>query len=316
MTTDTHVPALRTRCLARFLIDLPDDFEQVGDVELIYGLTKDYRKVKVESLPASEASRGWEAIVSARKVELMTAYHSDSPSKSMLALEKRLDERTALLRAYNSSLRVESFKSELYRRLGDSMVRTTVRAYDGDKPDVIEAEALSVVNRTSFVSEPTKAGRGACLGPLLIDAGQDGEWFTVSFKSKRVPDVLLEFNSNSLLAESDGGLLARMSREQSRLDRIGFTSDTLRRGKIMIANRPGEELLIKGKEHEKVVRLFVSEPLLLKPATFQEPSFAINMKMGGQRGSPEYVDASMSDNDAIAMWDAIVKSIRVRPGSL
>ena len=196
------------------------------------------------------------------------------------------------------------------------MVRVTAQSFSEDQLKAVEASAMSVVNRTVFVSDPAKAGRGTCLGPLLIDAGQDGEWFTVSFKSKRMPDVLIEFSSNSLLAESDGGLLSRRAGKQSLLDKIGLRSDIIRRGKISIAGRAGEEILEKGKQHGKVMRLLTAEALLLKPATFTQPSFAISMTMGGQLQSGEYVDASMSEPDAIATWDAIIKSIRVRPGAI
>lgn len=64
--TDSVVSAsIQTHCLARFLIDLPDDFEPVGDVELIYGLDKDYRKVKVEALMEKEAAARFEITTSA-----------------------------------------------------------------------------------------------------------------------------------------------------------------------------------------------------------------------------------------------------------
>ena len=234
----------------------------------------------------------------------------------MLVMNRYVQEKTVLIRSYDAPNMLKYFVSELYAVKGTSIAKVTAQTYSQDEPEAIESSALSVVDKTSFFSDPMKAGHGACLGPLLIDAEQDGEWFTVSFKSKRFPDVLIQFNSNSLLAESDGGLLARTSREKGRLEKAGFTSDTIRRGKITIVGRPGEELLIKGMDHGKAVRLFVSEPLLLKPATFSEPSFAINMKMGGQRGSPEYVDASMSEQEAVAIWDAIVKSIRIRPGAV
>ena len=317
LVTDTpSIPAMRTHCLARFLIDLPEDFEPMGDVELIYGLNKDYRKVKVETLLDLGSTALFERTTAARAAELASQYHSKAPSKSMLVFSRRVQERTVLIRSYDAPNMLKYFVSELYAVKGTAVVKVTSQTYAQDDPEAIESAAQSVVDKISFMLDPMKAGRGACLGPLLIDAGQDGEWFTVSFKSKRMPDVLIEFNSNSLLAESDGGLLARTSREKGRLEKAGFRSDTIRRGKIAIANRPGEELLIKGLDHGKVVRLFVSEPLLPKPATFAEPSFAINMKMGGQRGSPEYVDASMSEPDAVAMWDAIVKSIRLRPGAI
>jgi len=79
---------------------------------------------------------------------------------------------------------------------------------------------------------------------------------------------------------------------------------------------PGEQLLSKGKDRGYVVRGFAAETLLLKPATFLAPSLAISMNMGGQVSSSEYRDASWSDDEAVAIWDAIVKSIRLRPSAL
>lgn len=87
--------------------------------------------------------------------------------------------------------------------------------------------------------------------------------------------------ANSLLAESDGGLLAE-----------------------------------KGEEHDKDVQMLNAETLFLKAVTFAEPSFSISMTMGGEIASGEYVDASMSQRYAIAMGDLIVKSIQVRPGAI
>jgi len=79
--------------------------------------------------------------------------------------------------------------------------------------------------------------------------------------------------------------------------------------------RPGGELLIQGEDHGHVVRGFNAESLLMKPATFSTPLFAIDMSMGGQVG-PEYRDPSLSEPAALAIWDAIVKSIRLRPGAV
>ena len=71
----------------------------------------------------------------------------------------------------------------------------------------------------------------------------------------------------------------------------------------------------EGKDHDRIVRGFNAETLLAKPATFSTPSLAIEMRMGGQVGY-EYRDASLSQEAALALWDAIVKSIRLRPGAV
>lgn len=104
------------------------------------------------------------------------------------------------------------------------MEKVTSQTYSRDLPDARKrSRPLPCRSSTArgFVSDPATARRGACLGPLLIDAGQDGAWFTASFKSKRMPGVVIEFNSNSLLAETDDGLLAGRAVKQPLLDKIG-----------------------------------------------------------------------------------------------
>lgn len=309
---------MRTHCVGRYLIDLPADFEQMlaSDVELFYGLDKNFRKVNVKVLRSAGPQPSFDTIVNKRAAELAAEHHFKAASKSMLAFQQRPGENVALIRAYESPDMLGSYRSEYFSQHGAAVGVFAGRVYTDEQPDPIEAKILKVVERTSFVPSPDKAGHGTCLGPLLIDAGQDGERFVLAFRAKSVPDVLIEINMNSMLAKSDGGLLKRWDGKAGMLNKLDFQSSTLRRGTVAVGGMPGEELLSKGKEHGHVVRGFTAEALQTKPATFSTPSLAISMNMGGQLESNDYVDASWSDESAMAIWDAIVKSIRPRPGAV
>lgn len=313
----TSLPTMRTHCVGRYLIDLPAEFEQMlsSDVELIYGLGKDFRKVNVMLVRAAGSLPSFDRIVSKRAMELAASEHPDSPSKNKLALQKKRDEKTTLIRGYNSEL-LDSFRSEYFLDYGSSVGNFTARTFTGDNVDFIEEKLLKVVQKTNFLSTPNQPGRGTCLGPLLIDASQDGEIFSVAFRAASRPDAFIKIDMNSMLAKSDGGLLKRWDSKAGMLNKLNFESSSIRRGEIALGGISGEELLLKGKDHGHTVFGFTAEVLQTKPATFATPSLAIDMNVGGQIPSSEYVDASWSQVEALAIWDAIVKSIRLRPGAI
>ncbi len=148
----------------------------------------------------------------------------------------------------------------------------------------------------------------------MIDGGQDGEVFTVSMCSSRHPDVRLNIMVNSTIVEDDGGLLKRVDGKASLLASLGVTSHTLRRGKVSLSQRPAEKLIDSAKDNGKAIRQFDIETTLATPSSIAAPQIHVNMAMGGQVPDGEYVDASLPEGDRLALWDAIVKSVRVRPG--
>lgn len=317
VTDNSVLAAMRTHCLGRFLIDLPVDFylTRGSDAELIYGLDKDFRTVKVEVPSRDGAQAEFVKLGRERSETLSSEHHFSSPGNSMLALEERLTDDLLLLRAYSSPDVTESFRTELFANTGTAVAIFSDDIYTGERPEDVEPRLKHIARSTKSFDQPETAGRGTCLGPVVIDAEQDGEIFTVSFRSKSLPDVVVAIDMNSLVAKSDGGLLKRWDDQAGLLQKLGFESTTLRRGRVSLGAMPGEELLSEGKDHDRVVRGFNAESLLLQPATFTTPSLAIEMRMGGQVGHA-YRDASLSKEAALALWDAIVKSIRLRPGAV
>jgi Tle cognate immunity protein 4 C-terminal domain len=318
VATTFKTSPMRTHCLGRFLVDLPEGLEQTpgSEVDLTYGLDKNFRTIKVKVLRSIGSTPTLEATVAKLTTELSARRSDETPTKSMLASVRQVNTDTALIRAHEEPVMRGYFRAQVVAKKEDAIADVVADIFKRDTPETIEAKALAVADRTTFIRSHAAAGRGACLGPLLIDAGQDGETFTVSFQAKQWPDVTLSFYLNSLVAEPGEGLLRRWDSKSGMLGAVGFKSTTLRRGKVQIGGKPGEELLSQGKEHERVVRHFTAEVLRDAPASFLVPQMSIDMEMGGQIRSGEYVDPSFSETDALALWDAIIKSIRPRPGAV
>lgn len=318
MNEKVTLPPMKTICVGRHLMALPSDLSLRGDVDLVYGLDKNFKTVKVEVLRESGMTPTFDALVNKKVAELTAQSNEDVPSKNMLAGWRKIDEDTVLIRANTEISERGFFTALVVVQRGAAVGLVTADIFDHDKPEDIEAKALAVAKSISFVSDPEKAGKGTCLGPLLINANQDGEWISVSGRSASHPDVNVDIHVNSLVAESDGGLLKRVEEKSGPMAKMGMLFKPIRKGNVVIAGRPGEEFLESDKDEQgKVFRLYNAETLITKPSTFSEPSFTFHLNMGGQLpNSDQYVDASFDEAQSLALWDSIIKSIRLRPGSI
>lgn len=316
MSQPIDLPPMRTHCLGRYLIDLPEEFALTAgsDVTLYYGLGKDFERVEVTVPGRNRDSQTLKEIVRKATRKLESEHHLKSPSKNMLAEVKKLGDSTVLVSAYNGHRMLESFELNLYAQIEDAVARYKDFKYKRSELtlDHIENQLLNVARKTRFFGDPERASSGACLASVAIDAGQDGEVISAYFLSGKNPDVKITLSMDSLPAKGDGGLLQRVNENAGILGGLGLVWDTLRRGDREIANRAGEELLIAGKERGKVVRRFRAETLVTEPSNPQRPVIAITMGMGGQNADAEYIDSSLSEGEALAWWDAVVGSIRPR----
>lgn len=313
-----QLPTMRTHCIGRYLIDLPEEFAMTpgSDLTLYYGLGKDFEKVKV-TVPRQRGEQP-EFNQLLRKVvnELKTDSHYESPTKNMLFNVKELDKNLTFIQAYKNSLSLESLRIQLYAQRGEAIVRFEGFKYSSDTRtlDHIENRLIRLAQSARYSASPEQAGRGSCLGTAVIDDKQDGEVYSLYFKSEKHPDVGINIDMNSLTEKGDGGLLARVSGKAGLLRALDFSSSTLRKGNRQIAGRTGEELLDAGKEGGKVQRYFVAETLVTEPSNMIRPIIAINMSAGGlkDKNTGDYLDPSLSEKEMLAWWDAIVSSIRLR----
>jgi hypothetical protein len=78
-----------------------------------------------------------------------------------------------------------------------------------------------------------------------------------------------------------------------------------------------QEWLASGvNDHDNKLLLFAIQSMRPDPA-FARPQMSFSLKAGGQlRGSRTFVNSSFTPGEGIAMWDAIIKSVRPRPNAV
>ena len=313
-----QLPTMRTHCIGRYLIDLPEEYELTpgSELTLYFGLGKDFERVLVAPLRERGERPEFKQVLNKVIGELKSDYHFEAPTKNMFLSFKEIDKRMALVQAYDNSSLLDYLRFRLYVERGESMVRLEGKSYPNTHrtPEFIESQLISIAQNTRFAPTPERAGPGTCLGTAVIDAKQDGEVFMLAFKSERHPDAIISIDMNSLPEKGDGGLLQRVAGKAGLLRMLDFSSTTLRKGKRQIAGRAGEELLDSGKEDGKVQRHFVAETLVTEPSSLNRPVIAITFSMGGQKDNRtnQTLEPSLSEKESLAWWDAIVGSIRSR----
>lgn len=318
MNKTIQMPTMRTHCIGRYLIDLPEEYVMTpgSELTLYYGLGKDFEKVQVTAPQQRGELPAFNNLVRKASNEFQSQHHFETPTKNRLAMVKELDRNSTLIQAYKNSMSLESFVLYLYAQRGEAIVRLERSKYSRDSRtlEYVENQLVNVAKNTRFAASHEQAGTASCLGTAVIDAKQDGEVYSLTFKSEKHPDVLFSIDMNSLPEKGDGGLLHRVDGKAGLLRALDFSSSTLRRGKRQIAGRAGEELLDAGKGRGKVQRHFVAETLVTEPSKINRPVFAISMSIGGQqvKDSNDYLDPSLNEKESLAWWDAVVGSIRLR----
>lgn len=320
MKDNIELPKMRTHCIGRYQIDLPEEYilDMVSYLTLYFGLDKNFDTVEIQNHRERGESPTLARLVAAEKAELVNREHFKSPSKNMLAAIKEVDRDSILVEAYDGPDSVEYLKLRLFAQRGEAIARLQNEKYaDKTNPTPLshyESQLVRVANNTRYVPSPEQAGRSSCLGTLAIDDKQDGEVYSLYFYSEKHPDVRINIDMNSLVEKGDGGLLARVSGKAALLRALDFSSTTLRKGKRQMAGRPGEELLDSGKQDGKVQYHFVAETLVTEPSNMNRPVIAINMSVGGRQDKQTnaYLEPSLTERESLAWWDTIVDSLRAR----
>lgn len=317
MTLPSILSKVTTHCIGRYLVDIPDVFvlSPGSGGQFYFGLDKGFRTVDFSVPVTKGGQQTLDAIVEGRVKDLVSTYHFRSVSHNKLLEQRRLSDGSQLLRAYDDSRSIATFTSELYSHQGPATLLLSREVYTHENGNSIESSLINIASGSSYIGIESNAVPGACLGPVVINGGQDAEILNPLFQSTQYPDVRIRIDMNSVVAESDGGLFARVNAKADLVSKLVFHSDTLRKDKMTIGGRPAEEILETGKDHDKIMRSFTAETVLSGPSTFAKPLISVDMTMGGQVND-EYRDASLSNSEALVLWDSIVKSIRLRPGAL
>lgn len=335
---------MRTWSLGRGLIDLPANWSGGGDVKLYYGLGADHSSVEVRVLGEGVTQERFDAALSERAHRIAAVKNDEMGNISMLVSVKKVNAQHKLLRYYESTEIPDWFIHESHLLIDDVYVMLRADSFNGNTAPV-EARLLKLSKEIFKVTAPQNAGAGFALGPIVIRSHHDQEIATFNFRPP-ASDVSLEIYVNALSPGESERLLTR-TKETTRIF-LADDYDSLRSGSTNIANMRAEELLIGFSDETHRQLLFLAENYR-EERSLSSPFMSFSLSAGGmksrpknpdievdlvrwtlpefankgyelplwqQPATPDPVNPSLTDYEAMAVWDAILKSVRIRYGAV
>lgn len=294
----------KTHAIGRHLVDLPGDAKVVESYR--------FNDVKVEPLPNVKTQASFDLVVSEREKELRAAKHE---TKGSMFIERASHANGSVTLIYWSLPSWEKgYTFDTYFRAGSKSLR-----YSGDVSLDRKKKSLDLREELSREWRELKPGEipesiGFVVdGAILVDKDFNRESWSMAVQFAGKPDVhfgisafaqkAVEEPLRKRTADVHASLLARF---------VGLSH--LRNRERPVGPIWGEEILTAGTEKGKRAYAFKWEAPG-KAWSLAEPN--INIELGVIESAYETNKESFAtDDEALELWDAIVDSIRLRPGAV
>lgn len=313
MTETTAPKGFRTHCVGRYLIDLPE----TADIRFF---TVDYDWMRVSVKPATRSSYLGEA--KTLEDRLRATPHKKDPSLLRLVdrdrdensivfvhWEKSFSSHTSKVEGFvwnnGTQLSVSGEVSQDKANVGLTDAKRALADFRPRAPDEIPTEPGFCIDGGYFVGVP--------------EANQEEASIRLTLKDH--PDVWIDITTDTIGKEQvvDAGLLARVDKGMSvplPLDILNELAKvrTLRRGQHPVGPVRAEELLeAMPNKTGRYAHQFRWEAFGERAQTLA-PSIVVEFGSGKNKtGDEDSGQPSLTDEQAIALFDAIVNSIRLRP---
>lgn len=210
--------------------------------------------------------------------------------------------------------------------LDDLAVTASAVAYEvGDQ--AMTAEHLKKFVRSIKLYDPKKPDQpGFCAGPLLIQGRYSREEYSWHFWSEKYPDLLINLEIITGGSGRGSTLIERANSPKNLLNVFDIGYSTLRKGKLQVAGMDAQELGVRFSGPDRDGNKRVEHKFMLEVNPPNDPNtqqsqidLGLNTGMQGfRKDSPTWgkeFSSSLTDDEVVGLWDAIVKSIRPRPGA-
>jgi hypothetical protein len=324
---------MKSICMGRFVMNVPQDAKVGGDVKLYFGLDESFKTVgvSIESLDSTEATMRATMDAEAQKID--KGDRNWETKKTNLLDYRVVDHHTIYLRQQDSLVSADASKHELHVLVGETQLVLTARSYEGiegagrfepdgkaESPEQVVARLFRIASQIRPYDTAEKAGPGYCLGPVVIDSDQDEEEGNTAMTLERYPDFIVSVFNAGLTPDQLGDQLPDRVKAAAVYPQVhAFRDQDMTLGGMKAHEWLGR---LTDYDHDDITLLkFVAESTRANPALVR-PHMNINLDTGGQlvRGPKDdmgkYVSSSLTPKEAIALWDAMIPSIRVRPDAL
>jgi len=299
----------KTYCIGRFLIDVPKEAEINGQgYEFMFG------RINSEKTNADE--KEFMVQMEKRKAELAAGKH-EKEFKLIETLSPSND-----IRIFTLSRTYDLFPDdppstglEAYRLSHGTLFSMAATGFNNKFPQIVDQLRTTVLPaiRTRQPDEiPTEPG--FCIeNGFIADDGSNNrfEEAQIGFLFKAHPGLLINFVTSKNGDKSEGPLLKRVEEASVKMKLDRSSIRTLRKGIRKAGQFSGEELLDTLPDDNGVKVLHFRWESAGLPNDAYAPNIYVNMSTGML--SEAYTHPTITDAQAIQLFDSIVNSIRLRP---
>ncbi len=295
----------KTHAIGRHLVDVP------GDAKLVKRWK--YNQDPLEPLPIKSDAH-FKQIVAQREAELRAAKHeTEGPM-----LIERVDhaQGSVTLVSWKAPDSKIFYHFDAYFRGGSKAIKHYGNLSPKFKQRVLaDFEVMSREWRELLPNEIPE-GVGFVAGNMILaDKDFNRESWSLDIKLANKPDVSIELSSfvvgkvdpEQTLRKRAGGIVAGMLG-------LGLGLSRLRNRERPAGPIWAEEILVAGTQDGKRGYGFKWEAPG-KPNSLAEPQLNLELEVG-ESAYTTNAQSFTSDEEALAIWDAIVDSIRLRPGAV
>lgn len=301
-------PQSRTYCLGRFLIDLPSDAEIVSQ-------TAEYRWKKIE-VKRQLSSESFQAMIAEKEKTLRGTKHEKEPS--LLKHISRNDDGNSVVMVFwkePDSDHLYETEASKWQKGSRFLVRGQVSV---DKvPIAIDLANRSLSELRYRDPKEIPAEPGFCVEQGFF-AGEPAmphyEYAYVYFRLKAHPDVVVTATTRMVMKDDHEGLLDRIDRKSKDTGLLELLNriKVLRRGKHPAGDIPGEDYLQSIPTGETFSTHTFFWESIAQTKNLYAPEISVEFE-SGKINIGGYSAPSVTDKQAIELFDSIVNSIRVRP---
>ncbi|WP_449405757.1 T6SS immunity protein Tli4 family protein [Massilia phosphatilytica] len=294
-----------TFCMGRFLIDVPAGSSLTGG---------NYKYDFISIEPVMDMTpEAFENEVRTREWALRSAKHKDT-KRSMLLQSAQLNGSTRTLASWKAEYSTDVINVAGYRWInGRRFLFQLDVGDDRQKPGVNRMrDALSRLRTRIDTDIPTDPGY-CFAGGFIANPAWKNEEAGVDFRIAGHPDTLLSVWFYPLSRyKHDRPLLERMGGTVQFLGNLVTSVRVLRRGDRQVGPYQGQEHLASAPGSNGMRgHAFVWETQ--GDGTLDTPAIKIELTTGYRDGKGNQQKTSLTDKEAIKLWDDVLDSFRLRP---
>ncbi|WP_321949108.1 T6SS immunity protein Tli4 family protein [Paraburkholderia sp. J10-1] len=314
---------LKTRCVGRYLVDIPEDaleygYAKIGGVDIeAKAMTEDAWLQEVAqreaALKATKSRDAYPFLYATGNPRGEKTYYFIHRGTIYEAPNRRYIEGYKWDRGYRFLLKVKTYDYTRPDRSSDPIVKQFDVKNEVPAKTSLVFDLLDKLRGRAKDEVPTEPG--ICFaGGFLPGKATDDQYVSGGFTLTNYPDVAFDVSVDTE-PQGNTSLLQRTDSPELRAMLKAADGSVIRKGTVGLPGLKAEEWLSEGRRpgggRGDSFSLMVNETT----SAPSSPYFALDMNTGGQLEIQGKL-VKLDKGEAVALWDSVSRTVRIRPGSL